>query len=154
MDEHRMPRGAISRRRFLGGGAVLLGGGLLSGSTLAQQLCALTQGDILGPYYRFGAPFQSRLAGPEEPGERLMITGTLFSSDCRTPVPGALMEIWQANSAGLYDTQKPGNFTDKGDFHLRGCSIPTPRAGTASKPSCRAAIRCRRTCPGWRNTAG
>lgn len=120
MDEHRMPRGAISRRRFLGGGAVLLGGGLLSGSTLAQQLCALTQGDILGPYYRFGAPFQSRLVGPEEPGERLMITGTLFSSDCRTPVPGALMEIWQANSAGLYDTQKPGNFTDKGDFHLRG----------------------------------
>jgi catechol 1,2-dioxygenase len=49
-----------------------------------------------------------------------VLTGTVFSSDCRTPVPGALIEVWQANSAGLYDTNKPGNFTETSAFHLRG----------------------------------
>ncbi|MDH4609090.1 twin-arginine translocation pathway signal protein [Pseudomonas sp. BN102] len=120
MDKQRMKEACLSRRHFLGGSAVLLGGGLLAGRAFAQQGCPLTQGDILGPYYRFGAPFLSRLAGPEEPGERLVVTGTVFSSDCRTPVPGALVEIWQANGAGLYDTETPGNFTDKGKFRLRG----------------------------------
>ena len=85
MDKH--PLAGMSRRHFLGGGMVLLGGGLLARSAFAQQGCPITQGDILGPYYRFGAPFQSKLAGPEEPGERLVVTGTVFSSDCRTPVP-------------------------------------------------------------------
>ncbi|MFZ6045655.1 twin-arginine translocation pathway signal protein [Pseudomonas sp. CR3202] len=123
MDKHRIPAAdlGISRRLFLHGSAVMLGGGLLARPLLAATRgCQATAGDILGPYYRFGVPFQTRLAGPEEPGERLILTGTVYSSDCRSPVPGALIEVWQANSAGLYDTQKPGNFTDSGTFHLRG----------------------------------
>ncbi|WP_276319571.1 hypothetical protein [Crenobacter cavernae] len=36
------------------------------------------------------------------------------------PLPGALIEVWQANHAGLYDTNKPGNFTEATTFHLRG----------------------------------
>ena len=36
------------------------------------------------------------------------------------PLPGALIEVWQANHAGLYDTNKPGNFTDATTFQLRG----------------------------------
>src|SRR5215469_9440629 len=101
-----------SRRRFLRGSALALGGTLLTGPAFAAAECSLTEADILGPYYRFGAPFQSRLAGPNEPGDRLIVTGTVFSSDCRTPVRGALIEVWQANSVGLYDTNKPGNFTE------------------------------------------
>jgi catechol 1,2-dioxygenase len=111
----------VSRRAFLHGGAVILGGALLARPAYAANPdCRPTQSDILGPFYRFGAPFQTRLAGPDEPGDRLVLTGTVFSSDCQTPLSGALIEVWQANKAGLYDTNKPGNFTEVPAFHLRG----------------------------------
>ena len=112
---------AIPRRLLLYRSAMLVGGLLLAGPALAaKQLCRPTPSDILGPYYRFGAPSRAQLAGPDEPGDRLVLTGTVFSSDCSTPLPGALIEVWQANQAGLYDTNKPGNFTEAGTFHLRG----------------------------------
>jgi len=31
-----------------------------------------------------------------------------------------LVEVWQANEAGVYDTAQPGNFTEVMDFNLRG----------------------------------
>jgi catechol 1,2-dioxygenase len=109
-----------SRRTFLHRSVVLLGGALLSGPAYAANRdCRPTESDIVGPFYRFGAPFQTRLAGRDEPGDRLL-TGTVFSSDCQTPLSGALIEVWQANKAGLYDTNKPGNFTEVTAFHLRG----------------------------------
>ena len=83
---------------------------------LRRNLVKLTERDILGPFYRFGAPYQTKLAGPNEPGERLMMTGTVYSSDCRSRLPNTLIEIWQANKAGLYDTDKPGNFTEPWTF--------------------------------------
>jgi protocatechuate 3,4-dioxygenase beta subunit len=119
VDKQQQAGAGLSRRQFLYGGFIL-GGGLLAGPVLAGQGCRTNTGDILGPYYRFGAPFLSKLAGPDEPGERLVVSGSVFSADCRTPIPNALVEVWQANGAGLYDTQTPGNFTDKGNFHLRG----------------------------------
>ena len=110
-----------SRRTFLRRSAVIVGGTLSAGPALAaEHLCRITESDILGPFYRFGAPLRARLAGPDEPGDRLVLTGTVYSSDCRTPLPGALIEVWQANNAGLYDTNKPGNFTETTTFHLRG----------------------------------
>ncbi len=123
MKKHRYDRmpGNLSRREFLRQNAALIGGTLLAGPALASaEACRLTDSDILGPFYRTGAPFRSKLAGPDEPGERLIISGTVTSSDCRTPLPGALIEIWQANAAGIYDTMKPGNFTEVTSFHMRG----------------------------------
>ena len=123
MGKHQIPSASlgISRRIFLHTSAMILGGGLLAGPAFAaKQGCRPTESEILGPFYRSGAPFRSRLAGPDEPGDRLVLTGTVFSSDCRTPLPGALIEVWQANHAGLYDTNKPGNFTEATTFHLRG----------------------------------
>ena len=112
---------SITRRSFLNASATFVGSALVAGPVVAAQAnCLLTESDILGPFYRFGAPFQTRLAGPDETGERLTVTGTVFSSDCQTPLPSALIEVWQANTAGLYDTGKPGNFTEIAQFHLRG----------------------------------
>ncbi|MGQ0383706.1 MAG: dioxygenase family protein [Gammaproteobacteria bacterium] len=82
--------------------------------------CRLTQSEVLGPFYRFNAPFQAKLAGPDEPGQRLILSGMVRGPDCKTPLPGTLIEVWQANHAGHYDTATPGNFTDDGNFHLRG----------------------------------
>ena len=110
-----------SRRTFLQTGAVVLGGVMSTGPAFAaQHLCRITESDIVGPFYRFGAPVRARLAPLDEPGDRLVLTGTVFSADCRTPLPGALIEVWQANHAGLYDTNTPGNFTEATTFHLRG----------------------------------
>ena len=112
---------AMLRRTFLYRSTAALGGALLAGPAFAANRdCRPTPSDILGPFYRFGAPSQTRLAGPDEPGDRLILSGTVFSSDCRTPIPGTLIEVWQANSTGLYDTNKPGNFTETTKFHLRG----------------------------------
>jgi len=111
---------ALSRRDFLRQNAALIGGTLLAGPALAaSEACRITDSDILGPFYRTSAPFRSKLAGPDEPGERLIISGTVTSADCR-PLPGALIEVWQANAKGIYDTYKPGNFTEPTSFHMRG----------------------------------
>jgi catechol 1,2-dioxygenase len=117
----------ISRRTWLRGIASL-GGVLTAGHTLAEaQGCRPTEADIIGPFYRFGAPFRSRLAEAGESGERIVVTGTVLSADCRTPVPGALIEVWQANHAGVYDTSKPGNFTEVTSFHMRGMMYTNDR---------------------------
>ena len=113
-------RPAVTRRALLRG-AASLGGALVAGRALeAAAACQATESDIVGPFYRFGAPFRSRLAEAGEPGERLVVSGTVLSADCKTPVPRALIEIWQANQAGVYDTSQPGNFTEVTSFHLRG----------------------------------
>jgi len=111
----------ISRRTFLQQGGVVLGTTLLAGPALgATQACRPTEAQVLGPFYRFGAPFQAQLARAGEPGERLVLTGTVYSSDCRTPLPRTLIDVWQADSAGVYDTNEPGNFTKIEKFNLRG----------------------------------
>jgi catechol 1,2-dioxygenase len=115
------PRLVFSRRTFLHEVGVTLGGAVLAApGVAAAQECSPTLPDILGPFYRFGAPFQAKLGAADEPGEKLVISGTVYSSDCRTVLSSALIEVWQANSAGRYDTDIPGHFTEATSFHLRG----------------------------------
>jgi catechol 1,2-dioxygenase len=115
---------SLPRRMVLQGIASLVGGALAPGAfAAAAKSCRLTERDIIGPFYRFGAPFQTKLAGPAEPGERLIIAGKAYSADCRSRLPNTLIEVWQANKAGLYDTDKPGNFTERVDFRLRGMML-------------------------------
>lgn len=120
-DRKSAQRGAISRRTFFHQNAALLGGVLVASPAMAlEQACRLTEAEVMGPFYRFGAPFRAKLAGDDEPGQRLIISGTVYGPDCSSPLPNALLDIWQADAAGVYDTQKPGNFTEEVEFHLRG----------------------------------
>lgn len=120
-DRKNHQRTAMSRRTFIHRNAAFFGGLAIAGPALAaEHACRLTEAEVMGPFYRFGAPFNARLAGPDEPGQRLVISGTVYAPDCRTPLPGTLLDIWQANAAGVYDTETPGNFTEEVDFHLRG----------------------------------
>ena len=73
MSKDLIPRVTLagSRRTFLHRSAVVLGGALLGGPAFAaKQVCRLTESEIVGPFYRFGAPFRSQLAGPDEPGDQ------------------------------------------------------------------------------------
>jgi protocatechuate 3,4-dioxygenase beta subunit len=43
-----------------------------------------------------------QLAGTDEPGERLLLQGTIFKPDGRTPAPNVVVYFHQTNAAGRY----------------------------------------------------
>lgn len=68
---------------------------------------------------------EMRLAGPgsefpDEPGEPLVITGTVYAADGETPVPDVLIYAYHTNDRGIYE--KVGGETGNGlrHGHLRG----------------------------------
>ncbi|MGC6490254.1 MAG: T9SS type A sorting domain-containing protein [Flavobacteriales bacterium] len=71
-------------------------------SLFAKEDC-LTTTDILGPYFIEGAPTIMNIAPEIENIPRLFITGTVYANDCITPIPNALIDIWQANNEGAYE---------------------------------------------------
>lgn len=64
----------------------------------------ITTTDILGPFYRPHAPFRKNLNQADFNGEELHLSGTICKEDGKSPMSNCLIEIWQANSDGLYDT--------------------------------------------------
>ncbi|MFT5778169.1 MAG: catechol 1,2-dioxygenase [Crocinitomicaceae bacterium] len=71
-----------------------------------------TTNDILGPFYREGAPNRSDLTFAGLPGSHVEIKGQVFKSDCITPLENALVEIWHCDTEGTYDN-------DSDDFKHR-----------------------------------
>ena len=74
-----------------------------------NSFCKLTESDMLGPYYKEGAPFKQRL-GEGLDGDRLIITGMVLDMRCQ-PLKNAILDIWQADSTGEYDNE---GFTFRG----------------------------------------
>jgi catechol 1,2-dioxygenase len=64
--------------------------------------CAPTGADVEGPFFISGAPKRVALARPDEPGDRLVIRGTVYGPDCKKPLPGTLLDVWQADAEGRY----------------------------------------------------
>jgi catechol 1,2-dioxygenase len=62
-----------------------------------------TTTDILGPFYRPGAPFRSNINPPDFSGELLHFSGTILKKDGKTPFQNCLVEIWQCDSSQHYD---------------------------------------------------
>jgi catechol 1,2-dioxygenase len=48
------------------------------------------------------APFTNQLASPDEPGERLLVSGTVYQADGVTPAAHVLLEVWQTDANGHY----------------------------------------------------
>ncbi len=99
-----------------------------------------SQSSLLGPFFREGAPVMPLGAQIVEkpPEPEIVIYGKVTGND-GTPVPNALIQVWQTSERGLYDLQERmgesmdmrGNFlTDaNGDYHFKtvrplGYSIP------------------------------
>lgn len=49
------------------------------------------------------ASFRAVIVTDDEPGERLVITGTVFHSDGKTPYAGLLMYFYQTDLSGVYN---------------------------------------------------
>jgi protocatechuate 3,4-dioxygenase beta subunit len=55
-----------------------------------------------GPFFKPRSPRRASLLEPGMDGARIVVTGTVLSTACR-PLPGALLDFWQADDRGAYD---------------------------------------------------
>ena len=55
-----------------------------------------------GPFYTPDTPERTSLLEPGISGTRLMVSGYVYDTACE-PIPGALLDFWQCDDAGLYD---------------------------------------------------
>ncbi|MEU6372822.1 dioxygenase [Streptomyces sp. NPDC046909] len=103
-----------------------------------------TESTVLGPFHMTESP--ERALGADIDlvggGEPCVVTGRVLSTD-GTPLPGAVIDVWQADDQGYYDVQRPdvqppgngrGLFTTdaEGAFRFRTCvpsSYPIPTDG-------------------------
>lgn len=95
---------SVVRRQLIG----LTAGTLVLAGARAVRAQAWTPGQILGPYYPVGRkPLEgadlTRLPGRagRATGQIMQVTGRVINTDGK-PVPGARIEIWQANTHGRY----------------------------------------------------
>jgi protocatechuate 3,4-dioxygenase beta subunit len=58
--------------------------------------------DQLGPFYKKGSPNTAVLRGASDPGLALAVAGGVYNTRGEA-LPGAKIEVWQTNHAGLYD---------------------------------------------------
>lgn len=95
----------ISRRRLLGQAGLVLAGGGLAARALAKNP---TMPMALGPFYPVQKPGDADADLVQVAGRAAKATGKLIEVSGRIlnmkgePVPGAKIEIWQANAGGRY----------------------------------------------------
>jgi len=88
---------------------------------------SVTTYQTVGPYFKIGleALYRDDLTKPDIPGQVIEISGTVYDADL-TPVPDAVLELWQADSFGRYMDQPQKNpFEDSFGFGR----VPTNEAG-------------------------
>ena len=102
--------GFSARRRLLLAGFALAAAPI---GRLRAIGCPIAVTNILGPAYRKGAPFRTRLCGVHEPGTPLTMSGRITDAATCKPLADAVLDVWQVNAAGEYDMGSAA-------FQLRG----------------------------------
>ena len=76
-----------------------------------------TESTIFGPFYLEGAPELPTGATMSQDGrgEPVVVTGRVLSTN-GTPIPHALLDVWETDENGLYEQQDP----EQPDMNLRG----------------------------------
>jgi len=77
-----------------------------------------TESTVFGPFHREGAPEMpagGNIAPRDGRGTPTFVSGRVLDPAGR-PIGGALLDVWQADSSGRYDSQ----YADSDDLHLRG----------------------------------
>ncbi|WP_330462040.1 6-chlorohydroxyquinol-1,2-dioxygenase [Streptomyces sp. NBC_00820] len=103
-----------------------------------------TESTVLGPFHMTASPPRALGATIDlvGGGEPCVVSGRIRSAD-GTPLPGAVLDVWQADGHGFYDVQRPdvqppgngrGLFTADGEgrFRFRTCvpsAYPVPTDG-------------------------
>jgi protocatechuate 3,4-dioxygenase, alpha subunit len=106
------------------------------------NVLAQTPSQTVGPFFALGLAARQygydfpqiadgRIARDDTPGERIRISGRVIDGGGEV-IPDAMIEIWQADTAGRY--AEPDDFADPASFHGFG------RIGTGSDPQSRYTI--------------
>ncbi|MGA8550073.1 MAG: intradiol ring-cleavage dioxygenase [Stellaceae bacterium] len=77
-----------------------------------------TESTVFGPFHRQNAPelpWGGNIAHLDHEGAPTLVSGRVLDLDGR-PVAGALLDVWQAQTSGLYDSQDPALH----EMHMRG----------------------------------
>jgi hydroxyquinol 1,2-dioxygenase len=77
-----------------------------------------TESTVFGPFHREGAPelpAGGNIAPRDAKGVPTIVSGRVLDLDGQ-PIANALLDVWQADSSGHYDSQYP----DTSELHLRG----------------------------------
>ena len=63
--------------------------------------------------------WQTTIAGPDEPGEPMVISGIIYKKDGKTSAPGVILYVYHTDNKGLY-SPAPKQTSAKRHGHLRG----------------------------------
>jgi protocatechuate 3,4-dioxygenase beta subunit len=81
---------------------------VIAGEAMAAARCGLTPPQTRGPFFPVSEQRDkdvdlTRIAGHDAParGQVIRVEGRVLDESCR-PVPGALVDLWQADSSGRY----------------------------------------------------
>jgi hydroxyquinol 1,2-dioxygenase len=77
-----------------------------------------TESTVFGPFHRLGAPelpAGGNIAHLDKTGTPTLVGGRVLDLDGK-PIEGALLDVWQAQSSGLYDSQD----ASLSGLHMRG----------------------------------
>jgi hydroxyquinol 1,2-dioxygenase len=78
-----------------------------------------TESTVFGPFHRLGAPelpAGGNIARLDKTGAPTLVSGRVLDLDGQ-PIEGALLDVWQTQSNGLYDSQDERL---EGELHMRG----------------------------------
>ncbi|MFN7923323.1 MAG: hypothetical protein U0Q16_24690 [Bryobacteraceae bacterium] len=67
-----------------------------------KQSLKPTPAEVLGPFYKKGAPNQGNMRIAGEPGFPLRVTGKIMNTRGEA-IPGARIDVWHADYRGIYD---------------------------------------------------
>ncbi len=104
-ESSRAGHGRPSRRSVLTGLAA--GAAVLTAGRMAKAACPRTAAQVDGPFYPIAVGEQdwdlTRIAGgtARAEGEVIEVTGQVRDVNCK-PLPGCVIEVWQANLHGRY----------------------------------------------------
>src|ERR1700724_730459 len=77
-----------------------------------------TESTVFGPFHRLGAPEMpagGNIAQRDQKGAPTLVSGRVLDLDGK-PIAGAVLDVWQAQTNGLYDSQDQ----DPEALHMRG----------------------------------
>jgi len=106
----------------------VLGVSMLVDAINHQALAGATDTTVLGPFYvgeHRVMPHGTDLAG-NAPGERVLVEASV-GDPAGQPIAGAAVDVWHADTDGLYDSQKPGYRLDTPHLRARFVTAPDGR---------------------------
>lgn len=96
----------------------VLGVSMLVDAINNRKPSGASESTVLGPFHVADAPDLPMGANIclDAKGEDMVVSGRILDTN-GNPIPGALIDVWQANDEGFYDVQQKGI---QPDFNLRG----------------------------------